>query len=375
MSLLNLVPDGPSWRVDWKAMQEFDWIRALAGCRQDPEWHAEGDVWTHTRMTLEVLVALVAWRTLPSDERTVVFLACMLHDASKPVRTRLEPDGHIVSPGHSRHGAIRARQILWEDAIPFALREQVCGLIHHHQIPFFAVDRKDAERIAVGVSQIVRPDLLSLVSEADARGRICLDQQRLLDNIALWSELCRELQCLDAPYRFPSDHARFLYFRDVRRTVHTPAWDDTRNLVIIMSGLPGAGKDRWIREKMGDVPIISLDDIREKLDILPGKPQGRVIQEARERAKVFLRAGQPFVWNATNVSIEMRGRILNLCADYKAYIRIVYVESTHARIWDQNRRRDRAVPEAVMDRLIGRWTVPSPTEAHEICFEVEDSPK
>ena len=26
------------------------WAREMAACQQDAQWHAEGDVWTHTRM-------------------------------------------------------------------------------------------------------------------------------------------------------------------------------------------------------------------------------------------------------------------------------------------------------------------------------------
>ena len=29
---------------------EQPWGRAMAGCAQDAGWHAEGDVWTHTKM-------------------------------------------------------------------------------------------------------------------------------------------------------------------------------------------------------------------------------------------------------------------------------------------------------------------------------------
>ena len=31
------------------------WAKAMAVCQQDAEWHAEGDVWTHTLMMLEGL--------------------------------------------------------------------------------------------------------------------------------------------------------------------------------------------------------------------------------------------------------------------------------------------------------------------------------
>lgn len=34
--------------LDWASDQP--WSRAMAACQQDAEWHAEGDVWTHTKM-------------------------------------------------------------------------------------------------------------------------------------------------------------------------------------------------------------------------------------------------------------------------------------------------------------------------------------
>ena len=30
--------------------EDQPWCRAMADCRQDEEWHPEGDVWTHTKM-------------------------------------------------------------------------------------------------------------------------------------------------------------------------------------------------------------------------------------------------------------------------------------------------------------------------------------
>src|SRR5262249_34908351 len=153
----------------------------------------EGNVWIHTRMVLESLCELPAWRALPDSDRAIVFLAALLHDVAKPEVTRVEPDGHISSRGHSRRGAILAREILWRMGLPFAMREAICALILHHQVPFTLIEKDNGERTAIMVSQLVRCDLLSLVAEADARGRHCADKARLLDNIALFDELCREL--------------------------------------------------------------------------------------------------------------------------------------------------------------------------------------
>jgi hypothetical protein len=59
--LLSLCPQPPSWQVDWTTLQMgFPWIDNLAGCPQDPLFHAEGDVAVHTRKVLKALVRLRA---------------------------------------------------------------------------------------------------------------------------------------------------------------------------------------------------------------------------------------------------------------------------------------------------------------------------
>jgi predicted kinase len=78
------------------------------------------------------------------------------------------------------------------------------------------------------------------------------------------------------------------------------------------------------------------------------------------------------VWNATNVSRQLRGQVLRLFAGYQARIRIVYVEVSAEVLWAQNRRRAAAVPEQVLGRLIDRWEVPDLTEAHQVEYAVRE---
>ena len=40
------------------------WAHAMAACQQDAQWHAEGDVWTHTRMVCAELERLTEWPEL-----------------------------------------------------------------------------------------------------------------------------------------------------------------------------------------------------------------------------------------------------------------------------------------------------------------------
>jgi len=75
----------------------------MRGCAQDAVFHAEGDVWIHTRMVCEAMAALPVWRALPEGDRQVVFAAAVLHDQAKPSCTR-EENGRITSRGHSVRG-------------------------------------------------------------------------------------------------------------------------------------------------------------------------------------------------------------------------------------------------------------------------------
>ncbi len=360
----RLLPDSRGLR--WDDLQAFDWIRALEACPQDPIHHAEGNVWIHTRMVLETLLAMPAFQALSAAERNVVYVACLMHDIAKPATTRVEEDGRITAKGHSRLGELMARRILWELGAPFALREEVCALIRHHQIPFYLIEREDAQRLAAEISLSARCDLLALVAEADIRGRECADMGRIVDNIELFREFCRDEGCYSTPRSFASAHTRVVYFRSEGRHPDVEAYDDTKGELVMMCGLPGSGKDTYVREVFPEMPVVSLDALREELDVDPTDTQGVVVQAARERAKEYLRRGERFVWNATNLNRQRRGPILDMAADYGARTRIVYVEVPRETLQSQNRAREAVVPWQVVRRMTERWEVPTLVEAHEV---------
>lgn len=366
-------PAPPDYALDWgRVEEEFPQVRRMAGCPQDPVHHAEGDVLIHTRMVVEALTAMPAWRALPRAEREIVFTAALLHDVAKPDCTRVE-EGRVTSRGHSKRGAVTVRALLWSMGVPIAAREQVAGLIRFHQVPFFLIDKPDGRRTLYEVSQSTRCDLLALVAEADARGRLCADSQRLLDNISLFTQYAEEHGCLKGPRLFPNDHSRFLYFRREGRDPDYAAYDDTVCEVVMMSGMPGAGKDFWVAEHAAGLPVVSLDALRRGMKVSPTENQGPVVSRAREAAREHLRKRRDFVWNATNISRQMRELSVNLFAAYNARVRIVYVEAPEGRLYAQNREREEAVPAEVIRKLTARWEVPDLTEAHRVEW-VADSP-
>jgi predicted kinase len=266
--------------------------------------------------------------------------------------------------------------ILWEELLPagslenFHLREQIVALVHHHPLPLHFLNLADPRREAFATSHVVRLDWLAMLAEADAAGRGSDNRDELLERVELFRELARENRCYTEPRSFASPHTRFLYFRGRELDPDVEAYDDTRVEVIVMCGLPGAGKDRWIAENAAGWPVVSLDAIRGHLGVSPQDNQGAVAAQAKELARGHLRQARPFVWNATNITRAMRRQLIGLLRDYHAQVRIVYVEAAWGELLRRNRVRSAPVPEAVLRRLAEKLEVPDLTEAHQVEYSV-----
>ncbi|NJL66801.1 MAG: AAA family ATPase [Microcoleus sp. SM1_3_4] len=362
-------PDAPNRSIDWDKIQtHFDWFNNLKGCQQDPIYHAEGDVLIHTKMVCEALVSSPNWQQLSQQDRSIVFAAALLHDVAKPAFTKIEENGRISSKGHGRQGARMARQILSAlvPPVPFEIREMISAIVQLGSLPIWLLDKPNPQQSVIKASQVVRCDFLALLAEADVRGRLCSDRQQLLDKIELFREFCQENNCFNSVRQFPSAHSRFIYFRKDSGNPDYEAFDDTRCEVVLMSGLPGSGKDYWIRENLPHLPVISLDALRQEMKIPPDETPGSVIVAAKSRAREYMNSGHSFVWNATNTTKQMRQQLINFFASYRSRIRIVYLEVPIAEILKRNRSRAAAVPEAVIQKLLDRLDIPDITEAHQV---------
>lgn len=377
--LFPFCPEPPDYGLGWDTVRaRYPWLDPLAECPQDPLHHAEGDVLTHTRMVVEALSALPAWRVLSPADRAELFAAALLHDIAKPACTVIEPDGRVGSPGHARRGAGMARQALWlrepfgERPVPFRAREGIVALVCHHGLPLWFLERDDPARAVIAASLVARLDRVALLAEADARGRLCQDLPDLLARIDLFREFAREHGCLDKPYPFASAHSRFAYFRKEGRDPAYRAYDDTRCEAVLMSGLPGSGKNTWVEHNLPDWPVVSLDALRQQLRVSPDEDQGRIVAAAKEEARGHLRAGRSFVWNATNTTRRTRDGLIGLFAAYNARVRIVYVEAPLDELLRRNGTRPAPVPERAILRLAEGLEVPDPTEAHHVDYVLTD---
>ena len=88
-----------------------------------------------------------------------------------------------------------------------------------------------------------------------------------------------------------------------------------------------------------------------------------------EAAREHLRRGQPFVWNATDLTKETRRRLVGLFERYGARVRIVYLETEWEQRVKRNSARKDAVPEGAIERMLSITVPPLPDEAQAVAWQ------
>lgn len=121
----------------------------LRGCEQPPEWHPEGDVWTHTVMMLNELKQ-------PSER---LALGVLLHDIGKPATRTVEADGRIRFMGHAQVGARMADRWMRKMKCSNALREDVKGLVDRHMNFMNVKQMREATRKRMVASPVIEDEL------------------------------------------------------------------------------------------------------------------------------------------------------------------------------------------------------------------------
>lgn len=166
---------GLSWMRDLNVNRQlFPELEALVNVPQEPEWHPEGDVWTHTLMVVDEARKLID--DLDYPRKVTVMLAALCHDFGKP-ETTAYIDGRWRSIEHAEKGVAIAEKFLDKLGIftidGFPVREQVLQIVRYHLKPgeFY----KSREIIGDGafrrLARKVELELLYRVARADSLGR------------------------------------------------------------------------------------------------------------------------------------------------------------------------------------------------------------
>ena len=186
---LNFLKD-----VGW--VKYYPELERLIGCKQDPEWHPEGDVWNHTCCCLDAFAAMRQQQCLSlevveslgsgksdhsktqklknsNNDDLIVGLAVLCHDFGKPACTTYDPvKKRIRSLGHDEEGVEPTLSFLRRLTNEERLLKEVPPLVRLHMRPFAMWRDKSSDgAIRRLAAKVVRIDRLIRVAAADDAGR------------------------------------------------------------------------------------------------------------------------------------------------------------------------------------------------------------
>lgn len=155
----------------------------------------------------------------------------------------------------------------------------------------------------------------------------------------------------------------------------------------LMVGLAGSGKSTIAKEieysirmsspkydeygRADKVVLISSDDIRAEIlgDINDQTQNDKVFSHIHKLIKQAVREYNHIIVDATNLTIKNRRALLNCLDDKKDYHKIAYIVNTPiAKCKENNSKRDRKVPEYVIDNQAKKFEIPFANEGFNSIF-------
>jgi predicted kinase len=378
----------------------IDALSRLAETPQDPTWHAEGDVFTHTEMVLNEVYELLEGPAshLKGERRLALVLSAVFHDIAKPMTTR-ERELHgvmrTVAPRHEQRGRSYLAPLLAGQGLMYKTLETLLGLVGYHIEPKFLVVKARGAGAYRRLCRVADPELLYWLELADMRGRICSDQAEQVEHIEMFRLFAQEYDSwrrfgtflpswrstlLNELNGFPPDTIDLVLANSLRdlenETIFTPeeaiakshGYRDSHPEVVVTVGLSGSGKSTWVAKHLKDHKLVSLDKIREEIgrNRSDQSQNAKVVEEGRQRLRQYLREKKRIVWDATSLRRDYRSGVANLAFDYGALVTLVVFHRSVEACMEQNGQRTDEVPGAVIAQQLKSTQWPELTEAHRV---------
>ncbi len=144
----------------------FPELKALQGVVQDENYHPEGDVWTHTMLSLDAMAEL---KTGDNKRDLLLMLAVLCHDLAKAQTTQII-DGRVSAIGHENilEPTISLLNRLSDEK---GLLDTITPLIKEHLMPTQLYKQNSKDSAIRRLSTRVNIEDLVILAKADNFGR------------------------------------------------------------------------------------------------------------------------------------------------------------------------------------------------------------
>ena len=141
--------------------------------------------------------------------------------------------------------------------------------------------------------------------------------------------------------------------------------------VIILCGIPGSGKSTWknvFLENHFDFVCVHPDAIRKELtgSEEDQSKNAEVFKLAFERLDAALKNGKSVVFDSCAQTRERRKPIIKIAKQNNAFVTASVFKIPLELAKERNSKRERVVPEFVLDRMFSQWQDPSENEGFDL---------
>ncbi|SET23384.1 HD domain-containing protein [Thorsellia anophelis] len=369
IDILNAIPKpntAPKWEY-W--VETYPELKACKHTDQDPIYHGEGDVWTHTQMVVSSMIKSQYYKRSSNINRAILFLSALLHDIAKPITTTIDPKTHRIGhPNHSPIGAIMVRILLSQQDFPFNIREEICNLIHNHQKPFYLMLQKHPLHTLYKLSWEVSLSNLIALARADIKGRINEDNPINLKRLKKLQTFIQQSNCYHQPAYFNNSLSRriFAYTKTgLLSDIDIP--NNTLRVTLILK----------LADKSSIVTQIKSNDINNVIEStsfqnLRQDPNASiVINSMYTKAEQFIKLNQNFTWIVNDLSKLTRHKIITWLYKFNVHISVIYVEPNKDTLLDIIRLDN--IKSELNSLMSLEWDVPKPWESDQIDYHFMDS--
>jgi len=168
------------YQTGWS--ENFPHIHNLKGVNQEPEWHPEGDVATHTAHVMNEAARIATENNLTPEEREVLVYAALCHDFAKPSTTKVinkKGIDRITSHGHEEAGGPMARHFLESIGVNKKIIDQVVPLVENHLNHVHMSNMNNPDSFIRQLAERLHPSNIKMLEhliEADHSGRPPLEK-------------------------------------------------------------------------------------------------------------------------------------------------------------------------------------------------------
>lgn len=146
------------------SLERFPELTDLKGCKQNPDSHPEGDVWTHTMRAIDLASKLVSF--IPNEWKMAYIFGVLCHDFGKPSVT--DPVT-LKAYGHDEAGVPLAESFMRKLPISDdSLTDKVKLIVRHHMAVNQLFKQVATKRAWRRLNNKVRLDVLGYVAWVDS---------------------------------------------------------------------------------------------------------------------------------------------------------------------------------------------------------------